>query len=289
MLSRADIDVGPDGTLYAGLDDRAAEILRFTESGANVERLTLDSTLNDGLAPLPDGRMLITSQIGSEPRVLVMAPGKAPVKLATPASATMGPMTAVAGGRAAIVMGAGDIGVVDVATGRILKRLKTPQTRATSLGASPDGSTLYVSAAGSISAITIETGETKRVTAGDSLAVAPDIGRSHREARRGLGCRGWFASRRKVVTRSPIVIKSELRLIPNPLAPGSIRGNKMVIPVASKDSWYWFAAVLDLTTGELRKLDIRSDADFHYIAWAADGRVIAYSLSTDAALWRFKR
>ena len=48
-----------------------------------------------------------------------------------------------------------------------------------------------------------------------------------------------------------IPLRGELRLIQRALMPGSVRQGKLVLGVASADSWFWHAATIDLETGEV--------------------------------------
>ncbi|HXT69634.1 MAG TPA: protein kinase [Vicinamibacterales bacterium] len=290
LLEQPDLDVAPDGSLYIGLLARAAEVLRFAESGADPERIALDDTFTRGLAPLPEGRALAVSRIGSGPRVVVIAPGKDPVKLVESSEDTRNPMSMVGNDRAALLIGAEDapdIGIVALNTGRILQRFKT-KGLPTSLGASPDGTTLYVAAAGSISAVTIATGETRPVGAGDSFAVDPDNGDLIVKLDEGTGYRLVRLSS-KGGTPQPIAIKGDLRMIVYGLAPGSVRRGKLVMPVGAADSWYWYVGVLDLATGDLKRVNIATGLDFHAATWAPDGKIVAFGLGTNMALWKFSR
>jgi hypothetical protein len=76
-------------------------------------------------------------------------------------------------------------------------------------------------------------------------------------------------------------------LIQNPLAPGSIRRGKLVVPIASKDSWNWFAGVLDLKTSQLQKVTVNLDTDSQWPTWDSEGRILAYVLGTTGRLWKF--
>jgi hypothetical protein len=82
-------------------------------------------------------------------------------------------------------------------------------------------------------------------------------------------------------------MKGDLRMIVYPLSPGSIRRGKLVLPVSSADSWSWYVATLDLATGDLKRINVRPDLDFHNAAWTADGHIIGYGFGTSAALWKF--
>ena len=87
-------------------------------------------------------------------------------------------MTAVGDRHAAVVIGSGttsDIAIVVADSGRIVERFPAP-ARMSSLAASPDGRTLYVSAGGSISALPRGGGTPRALGAGDSITVDPQSG-----------------------------------------------------------------------------------------------------------------
>jgi hypothetical protein len=63
----------------------------------------------------------------------------------------------------------------------------------------------------------------------------------------------------------------------------------MALPLASADAWNWHVGVLNLSTGDLKRLNVRPDLDYQYAAWTSEGRIIAYSAGTRAALWKFSR
>ena len=290
LLERPDLDVAPDGALFVGLEARPVEVVQFTESGSDPQTISNDDTFQRGLAPLPDGRALVVSRIGSGPRVMVIAPGKDPVKLVETGESTRNPMSAVGTDRAALIIGPDDapeIAIVAVNTGRILKRIK-PQGVPNALDASPDGATLYVAVGGSISAIDIEKGDTRKIGAGDAVVVDPDNGDLIVRFDESTGYR-LVRVPAKGGAPVPIAIKGDLRMVFYPPSPGSIRRGKMAMPVASADAWNWHVGVLDLARGDLRRVNVRPDLDFQYAAWTQDGRIIGYSAGTRAALWKFSR
>ena len=59
--------------------------------------------------------------------------------------------------------------------------------------------------------------------------------------------------------------------------------------VTTVDSWNWFPAVLDLKTGDLKRVPLKYDTDFHGLAWTADGHIVGTGLGMQAALWKFER
>ncbi|HUF23498.1 MAG TPA: protein kinase [Vicinamibacterales bacterium] len=284
------LDVSPDGSLFAALRDRPAEVVRFHEDRLEAERLVTGPTLFGGAVALPDGRYLITERLGTTSHVLIARPGRESARLVETSEDNRGPMTPVGGDRAALMIGpiaAPEIAIVAVNSGRILKRLKAPGN-VTSLGASPDGATLYASSEGSIVAMPVDGGSARTLGAGDSLTVDPATG--------DLIVKLDEAERYRLVrmspaggTPAPITITGDLRLVTRPLMPGAVRNGRLVLPIAVLDSWYWFAGVLDLRSGRLTRMEVVNPTDFHWITWAADGSVLGSGMAIRSALWKFTR
>jgi hypothetical protein len=292
LVNVPSLDAAPDGSLVMSLRDRQGEVLRLRDSGGGVEHLAGGPPPPGrilGAAALPDGRVLMVSEGSGVPRVFVVAPGKEPVVLAETDEATSGPLTALGRDRAAVMIGSGSasaIAIITVETGRIVKRLPVPPG-VTSIGASPDGTRVYYSAGGQIASIGVEDGAVRPVGTGDSLTVDPDSG----DLIVKLDEAGRFRLARQSAgggAARPIEISSgALRLIPEPLASGALRGGRLLLPVATPDSWYWLLGVLDLATGRLEAIPIAELVDIHFASWAPDGRVIGTALGLQSAMWRF--
>jgi len=62
-----------------------------------------------------------------------------------------------------------------------------------------------------------------------------------------------------------------------------------VLPVGTGDSYNWFPAVLDLSTGALTRIPLKYATDFHALAWTHDGRVLGTGLGLQSALWKFEQ
>ncbi|PYV16293.1 MAG: hypothetical protein DMG07_08125 [Acidobacteria bacterium] len=178
--------------------------------------------------------------------------------------------------------------IASFADGRILRRLKSPGPDIRSLASSPDAKTLYCAVSGTIWAVPAAGGEARKLGAGDSAVVDPRTGdlivkldetAASRLARLPAG--GG--------PEQEIPIRSEFRLIPPPLAPNAVgRDGRILLPVASADSWFWHLAVLEPETGRLQRIPVRYQTDFHYAAWGAEGEVIALGVGMRSSLWRFR-
>ena len=80
----------------------------------------------------------------------------------------------------------------------------------------------------------------------------------------------------------------EIRLAARHLSPGAVRNGRLLFSAATDDSWYWFVGMLDLGTGQVSRVPVTYDTDFHLATWAADGSVLAVGLGVRSTLWRYQ-
>ncbi|HEX5070781.1 MAG TPA: protein kinase [Vicinamibacterales bacterium] len=288
FVSQADVDVAADGSLFVALNDRPHEALQFDLDGGNMQILAAGLTLTGYDLPIGDA-VLMTSRVGGKSRVTMKVPGHEPVNLVKTDEDTRAPFAAAGADRVVVTMGdKRELAVVARDTGRVITRFAVPEG-VTSVGASPDGATIYFSAGGKVSSIPASGGAAREIGNGDSLVVDPDSG----DVIVKLDEVGTFRLARLAPQggpATPIPIHSTgLRLIPEPLTPGAIRRGKLLLPVATVDSWNWFPAVLDLKTGALTRVPLKYDTDFHSLTWSADGRLVGAGLGLQGALWKFER
>jgi serine/threonine protein kinase len=288
FVSQPDVDVAPDGNIFIALADRPHETLQFDVDGTNMQTLAAGLTFSDADVPLGNA-VLMTSRVGGRLRVTMKAPGREPVNLVKTDEDTRWPFAPAGTDRVVVTIGANhELAVVDHSTGRIVSRFAVP-AGVRSVDASPDGKTIYFAAAGKVSAMPATGGTAREIGSGDSLVVDPDSG----DVIVKLDEVGAFRLARLSPNGgapAPIAIHStDLRLIPDVLVPTSIRHGKLVLPVTTVDSWNWFPAVLDLKTGDLKRVPLKYDTDFHGLAWTADGHIVGTGLGMQAALWKFER
>jgi hypothetical protein len=58
--------------------------------------------------------------------------------------------------------------------------------------------------------------------------------------------------------------------------------------VASRDSWFWGAGILDPTTGKIQKIPLKYDADIGYLAWNRKNKLVAAAQLFHSSIWRFR-
>jgi Tol biopolymer transport system component len=290
----ARFDVDRNGDLFVTLRARPSEIYAFPPALKGVaERLGTIPTMNirrrQSIAPLPNGTFLVASRGSDHDRVLVVGPKRQPTTLVEGADDTRPPFAAIGAQQAVMMMGPAaspDIAFVNTADGRLVRRFHAPSADIGSLDASPDGRTLYYTYAGSVWSLPAEGGTPTKLGAGDSLTVEPETG--------DLIVKLDESARIRLVRMKPaggavadIPLHGELRLIQRALMPGSVRQGKLVLGVASADSWFWHAAVIDLTTGAVSKLTAVNPSDFHFATWRSDGVPIGFGFGLNTSLWQF--
>ena len=290
----ARFDVDRNGDLFVTLRARPSEIYAFPPAMKGVaERLGTIPTMNirqrQSIAPLPNGTFLVGSRGGDHDRLLVVHPNRQPTTLIEGAEDTRPPVAAVGAQHAVMMMGPAaspDIAIVNTADGRLVRRFHAPAAEIGSLDASPDGRTLYYTHGGSVWSLPAEGGTPTKLGAGDSLTVEHDTG--------DLIVKLDESARIRLVRMKPtggavaeIPLRGELRLIQRALMPGSVRQGKLVLGVASADSWFWHAATIDLETGGVTKLTTVNPSDFHFATWRSDGIPIGFGFGLNTSLWHF--
>src|SRR5262249_48453111 len=120
--------------------------------------------------------VLMTSRIGGRSRITMTTPGHEPMNLVKTDEDTRAPFAPVGTDRVVVTIGdKRELAVVAHATGRVVSRFAVPAS-VTSVGASPDGKTIYFSSVGKVSAISVTGGAAREIGSGDSLVVDPDSG-----------------------------------------------------------------------------------------------------------------
>jgi eukaryotic-like serine/threonine-protein kinase len=290
-------DMDRNGDLLVAIRARPAELFAFPlPLAADRPPLRLQALpsmdLREGtqaVVPLADGGVLVASRAGPRERLFVVRPGRPPTALVDGEEDTRPPATALGAQQAVLLIGprsSPDIATVNTADGRVTRRFKAPAAQMVSMVASPDARTLYYTSAGAVWSLPVEGGTPTKLGPGDSLTVDPDTGDLIVKLDEGARFR-LLRMKPANGTTEEIPIKRDLRLTYRPLAPGAVRDGRLVLVMATADSWFWHVATLDLKTGVAAKLAAVNPSDFHYATWRADGVPVGFGYGLNTSLWRF--
>ena len=287
------MDVDKDGDIYLDQMDRPMEVLRSSPAGGEPEVLAGPDSTSMGqylTTRLPDGRAVFESLLARRSRLLAAKPGTEAAPFVETKEETSLPACQVGKDKIAFLLGPPGKAVVALASasdGRILARLSGLPTGITDLAASPDGTTLYYVASGTVSAVSVRGGPPRRIVPGDGVAADPDgehlivqlIGQEGVRLVRVPASGG---------DEQPIPVKADLLLAPVVLSPNAIgKDGRLVLSVTTPDSWFYGMGVLDPRSGKLERIPLIFSGDTLGPGWLDDGRVFVSGWPLKASLWRF--
>jgi eukaryotic-like serine/threonine-protein kinase len=288
------LDVGPDSSIYIDQTTQPLSTWRFAVSGGRGESLGTVEFPPDCCATaevLPDGRVIVPGVPGANFRLLITEPGKDPRTLIATEESTA-PMTLVGDGEIAFLAGSRAnrrIALASIATGRVTKRVEFGKGDVDSLAATRDGKTLYIAAGGTIWAQPIAGGEPRAIRGGSSAAITPDGRRLLVQAIETPKSRLFDVpldggKEREILLNGPYALTFDA------LNSRSIsRDDRLTVPLASPDDWYFLPGVIDLKTGRMTAIPVDEFADYHFVLWGpGDKSIIAGGYPTRYALWRFQ-
>jgi hypothetical protein len=288
------LDTDAHGTIYADLIEQPREILRLDPASGSGERIPIGNvatSANQEVLPLSDGRILVTTHIGGRHCVLAFTPEGGFAPLFETKEESDWPMALVGRELVELMLGSEPDRVVALAStrdGPIERRLeKLDAAGIISIAGSPNGRTVYYSANGQVSAIDLETQESRELHPGEAVAVDPAgeyiVVVLSEPARRRLIKLHLSDGRVE-----EILVPDEMPLANVPLASNAVaRDGRIAVRVAPKDSWYWPTAILDPRSGRIERAWPDIDADMLSGGWTQDGRLVAAGWPTNGSLWRF--
>ena len=282
------LDAGPDGSIYLDQWHRASTLLRFSASGGHAEQFAEfpARVLNrEDLAVLQDGRTVVSQRIGASTRLLALEPGKDPAPLIYTREPTGSPVAEAGPGHVVFLVGAPpQIGVASVSNGQILRRIPFNHGEITALAATPDGRTIFCAAGGMVWAIP-QTGEPKELRAGDAIAVDP----AGKFLLVEVGETPVIRLIRVPLDGSPEqeIPRGETGRPASALTPNAIGRDGRILTPMGGSTWNWPAGILDPATGRYTRIPLDRDVDYHALAWAPDGRIVALASGAETTLWKF--
>ncbi len=288
------MDADKAGDIYLDQYERPNEVLRFSAAGGTPEFLTGPQNANKGefgTLELPDGRVILDSVVGDRSRLLAAKPGSEPAPFIETREESAQPACLLGKGELAFMLGPTAHSVMAVASlkdGRIVRRLDSiPAGEVLDMAASPDGKTIYYVASATVWAVSAQGGTPHRIAPGD--AVAPDPNGN------GLVIELYEKEGVRVERVTPSGSTEQI-----PLAPGDLRistvsvnpnavgkDGRVLLSIASPDSWFYGIGILDPRTGKLQKIPSTFVGDHLSPGWLPDGRILLSGWPMHSKLWRF--
>jgi eukaryotic-like serine/threonine-protein kinase len=294
------LDVGGDGRLYVDQFQRPLEVLRFAAAGGPAERVTAPSrrpetgTVGQPVE-LPDGRVLLPSKAAGRDRLLAAFAGRDPVPLLEGMKGeTAPPAVLVDRRRLAFVSGSGRerrLKIAELAGDqvRVSRTLKdVPGEGLMRLAASPDGGTLYYVHSNRVWEVPTDGSRPPRpLGPGNGVAVHPVTGDLLVQRYGRTGVRLYRVPPRGGAEREVEVHEGPLRLAPYAIGGRAIdRDGRALLPVTSRDSWFWGLALLGPKGGKLQRVPVDFLGEVYLANWGRDGKVLGMGYTLKSELWR---
>ena len=283
------IDAGPDGSIYLDQIDRPYSIVRLAVDSATPELFPAPVVDSQQVVSLADGRVVLSTTAG-KPGVLIGRPGSELRPLMQGTEESSSPLATAGPDAIAMIVGVGAsrrIAIASVANGRIVGEFPVRPGQIKGLAVAPDRSTVYYGTDGTVYALS-GSGPAKKIGEGDTIALDPSghylyVKQFAREPI-GLVRIDLTSGRTEEVIHPP-----NPRLTTIALSPASVDAKQRVLlDTTSPRTWFYSAAVLDTTTGEMTSLRLPGFVDCMAPGWTADGRVICAGAALTGSLWRYR-
>ena len=282
------LDAGADGSVYIDQEERPCLWFMYDPATRRMTREDMFPVCRSGYLPLAEGRVAAVSRTSGVTRVVVIAPGQAPVPLIPFDGETQGPLAAL--GKDRVMMYSGrdfdTLLVADVSTGRVSGRLPGFKDR-TAIAGSPDGGTIYYVEASGVWSMPAAGGPAKRIRDGDAVAADP-TGRYLVIETDAIDRTHLFHVPLDGSPEYEIPIKSTIPIAPNSIHSAAIGPDGRIgVAGVSPALWHWLGGLLDPTTGVVEWLPTGRDHDIN-IMWSPEGKIVALGEDLRSGLWRLK-
>jgi hypothetical protein len=301
LTSAFGLDVDGSGRVYLDQFQRPLELLRFAADGGRPERVASLSrgwgatSLGGQPVELPDGRVVLPSKVSGRERLVAGLPGKEPVPLLEQDKGETAPPAVLVGDRQLAFVAGSDSGrqlkIAELEDDQvhIVRSLKgVPAAQLKGLAAAPDGKTLYYVHANQVWEVPTDGSRPPRkVEPGDGVAVHPVTGGLLVQRFEETGVRLYQVPRQGGAAKEVKLQPGTLRLAPVPVGARAMdKGGRVLVTVASKNSWFWRTALLDPAAGTLEPVRVEFDGDIYLPNWGRDGKVLGMGYTYKSELWR---
>ena len=289
------LEPGRDQSLFVNPVERPKELVRLSPGSTLPERIGTVSAGggSDELLLLPDGRTVTAAAGSGQARLVAVERGKDPVSLLNSRERAGAPMTLAGSHQIAFIIGPaprGAIGIADIMTGRISRRIVPGKGDIVALSASANGEVLYFCAGGSVWAVPSSGGEPRAVAPGDYATV-------DRSSNSLIVVRGASSHIRMFQVPLDGGLEREIPLDRSLPLYGAHAGSfssesidakgRMLVSLSPFDSWFNALGILDTKTGRIVRVPVDSLSDHHSGVWSPDGGIYFTEVRMRATIWKF--
>ncbi len=284
------MDCAADGSLFLDQVDRPEELLRLGEGRA--QRIAVSSqsaTAINQFEVLPDRRVIWDQVIAGRSRLVSIDPAKGAAPLFDTTEQTSTPVTRAGAGLLAFLVGPPgkqEIAIGSLATGRIVRRLPFDKGEVSTMASSPDGKTLYCAAGHAIWAVPAAGGAPVRIRDGSAAAIDPDGRYLVVVMVEGASTRLYKVPLDGDAGQE-IVVRGELRPVQYLGTRPISRDGRLLIGLASADSWFYHPGMIDLATGKATRIPTDFQGDYFRLSWTDDGQTMGVALPMRSSIWKF--
>ena len=288
-IAPLNLDAAGDGSIYVDQLPTLSAALWFNVQGSVTREIAVTRPWD--LAFMPSGEVLYALAAGGRKRLVMVRERMEPRSLVETKEDTSMPAVVIAGGRLAFLLGAGDdrrIAVASLRDGRVLHRFPAPATDVSSIVATPDGSKIYYSSAGSIWEQQLVGGEPRRVTQGID-ATLDRSGQNLYVKRARAGSIELYRVPVDMGDAESLFVPSDYHLALPPLSPAAAddRG-RILVTVHLPGSFYYRPAILDPAAKSLTALPVAFAGDVSSPGWTRQGEIGAAGSRYLGSLWRYR-
>ena len=279
-------DVAPGGSIYVDSPEMSASLSRFTVAGRLIAESAAPPLSNNRVLLLNDGRVLITSALGGNSRLLTGNMGtdfRPFLQGAAVETAYASPL-----GADEIVLllgppGKRRIAIASLRNGVIRREIPVPGGQATAVAVSSTLKTIYYAAQDTIYSMPEVGGTPVRFAEGDDLTLDP-AGRIL-----VIHCgKGVVRFQLPSAAAEPVVLPAGVRLATGFLSPSAIdRKGRILLGVVTPHDFDYKCAIVDGPAFTVISTD--RPGDNLVPGWTPEGDVIAVHDILRSELWRFSR
>jgi Tol biopolymer transport system component len=281
----------PDGAVYLDAWDRPGMILRFKESGGEVQQTLVPFSTSQDFAEIWGAKPVFPLTVAGKHRLVAPTSAGDWRPFLQTAEESSAPFTVSAEGNMAFLIGkppTHEIAIASARDGRILQRVSLDATNIEGIALSPDSRTLFYSNGGVVWSLGLAAGaKPKRVIEGNQLCIDPS-GRFLYVVQAAQNPAALLRVSLADGATAAIPLPADVRMTTDQFSANAVdaRG-RLLMEVSSADSFFFSAAIYDPESKILTRIPVKFSGDIWTPSWGSDGAIAALGASFSSSIWRF--